>query len=403
MAALAAQAEGGPELHPIPERAPDLVKECDTRPDQAFLYALSGDRNPLHRDPAFAKMVGFPRPILHGLCSYGTACRAILSTVADYQPERIRQFDVRFSKPVFPGETMVAEMWEDGGTVSFRAAVKERPGTVVLNNGLCILADDGDPIEAAEALIASGRAAEAARDLARAAGGRARRPAGAADPGQGACWRRATPRAALAEAREAVSLNPDVAVAVLALGEALLAAEALAHRHRRTAAGAAAGSRDLEQARVSDRLRLAGGGRGRQGAGDFARAGNRAADRSLIGARPGDQGRRRAPMPAMSAICSTNSPPITTHRMIGQLAYAAPQILRDLADLVMPGREQLAILDLGCGTGLAGAVFKPLAARLDGIDLSPAMIEKARARGIYDRSGGRRYRNGACRAGPPMI
>src|ERR1700755_1749630 len=91
--------EGGPALHPIPERAPDLVKECDTRPDQALLYALSGDRNPLHRDPAFAKLVGFPRPILHGLCSYGTAWRAVLETVAQYQPERITQFAVRFSKP----------------------------------------------------------------------------------------------------------------------------------------------------------------------------------------------------------------------------------------------------------------------------------------------------------------
>jgi acyl dehydratase len=133
-------AQGGPELHAIPERAPDLVKECDTRPDQAFLYALSGDRNPLHRDPAFAKLVGFPRPILHGLCSYGTACRAVLSTVAAYQPERIKQFDVRFSKPVFPGETLVVELWQDGGTISYRASVKERPGTVVLNNGLCLLA-----------------------------------------------------------------------------------------------------------------------------------------------------------------------------------------------------------------------------------------------------------------------
>jgi len=131
--------QGGPELHEIPTRAPDLVKECDTRPDQAFLYALSGDRNPLHRDPAFAKMVGFPRPILHGLCSYGTACRAVLSTCAQYQPERIRQFDVRFSKPVFPGETLVVEMWQDGGTISWRASVKERPGTVVLNNGLCLI------------------------------------------------------------------------------------------------------------------------------------------------------------------------------------------------------------------------------------------------------------------------
>jgi acyl dehydratase len=135
---------GGPQLrqpepHPIPERAPDLVKECDTRPDQAFLYALSGDRNPLHRDPAVAKMAGFPRPILHGMCSYGTACRAVLSSVGKYQSERIKQFDVRFSKPVFPGETIVTEMWVDGGTVSFRATVKERAGVVVLNNGLCVL------------------------------------------------------------------------------------------------------------------------------------------------------------------------------------------------------------------------------------------------------------------------
>lgn len=128
-----------PEPHAIPERAPDLVKECDTRPDQAFLYALSGDRNPLHRDPAVAKMAGFPRPILHGLCSYGTACRAVLSTVGQYQSERIKQFDVRFSKPVFPGETIVTEIWVDGGTISFRAKVKERDGVVVLNNGLCLL------------------------------------------------------------------------------------------------------------------------------------------------------------------------------------------------------------------------------------------------------------------------
>ena len=132
--------QGGPQPHEIPDRAPDLVKECDTRPDQAFLYALSGDRNPLHRDPAFAKMVGFPRPILHGLCSYGTACRAVLSTLAQYRPDQIKQFDVRFSKPVFPGETLVVELWQDGGTISYRASVKERPGTVVLNNGFCRLA-----------------------------------------------------------------------------------------------------------------------------------------------------------------------------------------------------------------------------------------------------------------------
>ncbi|HVW74081.1 MAG TPA: methyltransferase domain-containing protein, partial [Rhizomicrobium sp.] len=71
-------------------------------------------------------------------------------------------------------------------------------------------------------------------------------------------------------------------------------------------------------------------------------------------------------------------------RMIGQLGYAAPQILLDLAGMVMARRDKLAILDLGCGTGLAGLVFRPFAARLDGIDLSPAMVEKARARNIYD-------------------
>jgi predicted TPR repeat methyltransferase len=71
-------------------------------------------------------------------------------------------------------------------------------------------------------------------------------------------------------------------------------------------------------------------------------------------------------------------------RMIGQLAYAAPQILFGLASMVMPGRDQLDILDLGCGTGLAGAVFRPLASRLDGVDLSPAMIEKAKMRNVYD-------------------
>ena len=132
--------EGGPALHVIPERAPDLVKECDTRPDQALLYALSGDRNPLHRDPAFAKLVGFPRPILHGLCSYGTACRAVLSTLGQYQPERVQQFDVRFSKPVFPGETIVTEVWQDGAICSFRASVAERQ-KVVLGNGRAEISD----------------------------------------------------------------------------------------------------------------------------------------------------------------------------------------------------------------------------------------------------------------------
>jgi acyl dehydratase len=129
---------GGPEPHVLPERKPDAVCETDTRADQALLYRLSGDRNPLHSDPNIAKMAGFPRPILHGLCSYGTACRAVLQTMCDYDHTLITGFDVRFSAPVFPGETIVTEMWKDGAVVSFRSKVKERD-VVVLNNGKCTL------------------------------------------------------------------------------------------------------------------------------------------------------------------------------------------------------------------------------------------------------------------------
>ena len=131
--------DGAPEPHKLPDRKPDLVHECDTRPDQAFIYALSGDRNPLHRDPNVAKMAGFPRPILHGLCTYGTACRAVISSVCKYDAAKITGFDVRFSAPVFPGETIITEMWVDGPVVSFRSRLKERD-VVVLNNGKCTLA-----------------------------------------------------------------------------------------------------------------------------------------------------------------------------------------------------------------------------------------------------------------------
>ena len=131
--------EGAPAPHSLPSRAPDIVHACDTRQDQAFLYALSGDRNPLHRDPKIAKMAGYERPILHGLCSYGTACRAVISTVCKYDAKKIVGFDARFSSPVYPGETIVTEMWVDGSVVSFRCKLKERD-VVVLNNGKCTLA-----------------------------------------------------------------------------------------------------------------------------------------------------------------------------------------------------------------------------------------------------------------------
>jgi len=129
---------GAPVPHALPTRQPDVVHACDTRVDQAFLYALSGDRNPLHRDPMVAKMAGYERPILHGLCTYGTACRAVISSVCKYDAKKIVGFDARFSAPVYPGETIVTEMWVDGSVVSFRCKLKERD-VVVLNNGKCTL------------------------------------------------------------------------------------------------------------------------------------------------------------------------------------------------------------------------------------------------------------------------
>lgn len=131
-------AGSGPAPHPIPERAPDQSVTLETRKDQALLYRLNGDRNPLHADPALAKRVGFPVPILHGLCTYGTACRAILKSVAAYDHTRIRGFDVRFSAPVYPGESIATDIWLDARVVSFRCRVPERD-VVVINNGRCLL------------------------------------------------------------------------------------------------------------------------------------------------------------------------------------------------------------------------------------------------------------------------
>jgi acyl dehydratase len=128
--------DGAPVPHPLPERAPDAVCDMPGRADQAMVYALCGDRNPLHRDPSFAKKAGFPKPILHGLCSYGIACHAVLKTMLDYDHTAIAGFDVRFSAPVFPGETQRVEMWRDGKVISFRVRIPERD-VVSINNGKC--------------------------------------------------------------------------------------------------------------------------------------------------------------------------------------------------------------------------------------------------------------------------
>jgi acyl dehydratase len=123
-----------PEPHPLPERAPDAAVDLKTLPQAALIYRLSGDWNPLHADPDVAAGAGFPQPILHGLCTYAVAGRAILKACCGHDPARLRRLDVRFSAPVMPGETIRTEIWKDAGTVSFRARVVERD-VVVLNNG----------------------------------------------------------------------------------------------------------------------------------------------------------------------------------------------------------------------------------------------------------------------------
>jgi len=123
-----------PEPHPLPSRAPDAVCDLTTRPETALIYRLSGDRNPLHAEPAVAREAGFPRPIAHGLGNFGFAGHAVLKTMCGYDPQKLVSFACRFSAPVFPGETLRTEMWRDGAVVSFRNRVVERDA-IAVNNG----------------------------------------------------------------------------------------------------------------------------------------------------------------------------------------------------------------------------------------------------------------------------
>ena len=116
-----------------PERAPDHTSEYKTSPDQAAIYRLSGDRNPLHIDPAFAKMAGYDTPILHGLCTLGHAGRAVMATYCDNDPARMTGLEVRFSGVVFPGDSIITEMWDEGnGRIVLQA--KTQRGDVVISN-----------------------------------------------------------------------------------------------------------------------------------------------------------------------------------------------------------------------------------------------------------------------------
>ncbi|GEB50217.1 MULTISPECIES: MaoC/PaaZ C-terminal domain-containing protein [Streptomyces] len=124
-----------------PDREPDLVVERPIREEQALLYRLSGDWNPLHADPEFARLAGFDRPILHGLCSYGMALKAVVDTVLNGDPAAVASYDARFAGVAYPGETLRLRMWRlDGRQVQLTATAAERDDAPVLGDCLITLA-----------------------------------------------------------------------------------------------------------------------------------------------------------------------------------------------------------------------------------------------------------------------
>lgn len=122
----------GPTNEP-PDREPDEIVSYETLPQQALIYRLSGDRNPLHSDPAFARLAGFERPIIHGLCTYGFTGRALLHALCDSDPARFRGLEGRFSKPAFPGDTLTVKMWVSDGRAIFTTQTQR--GDIVIERG----------------------------------------------------------------------------------------------------------------------------------------------------------------------------------------------------------------------------------------------------------------------------
>jgi acyl dehydratase len=111
---------------PTPERAPDTVLLTPTRPQQALWYRLCGDRNPLHVDPQFAAKAGFPDPVLHGLCTYGMVCKAVVDAMLGGDPSRVVDYSTRFAGVVYPGETLRTRVWRDGHRLVLLTSVVER-------------------------------------------------------------------------------------------------------------------------------------------------------------------------------------------------------------------------------------------------------------------------------------
>ena len=133
--------ESGPKVgNEAPTRAPDKVVASPTQSHQALLYRLSGDKNPLHADPAFAKMGGFDKPILHGLCSFGIVCKAAVDHALKGDVTRVARYQARFAGVFFPGETMVTSIWREGNALLISAKCKER-GAPVISNAAITLRD----------------------------------------------------------------------------------------------------------------------------------------------------------------------------------------------------------------------------------------------------------------------
>jgi acyl dehydratase len=119
-----------------PDREPDLVTESPTLAQQALLYRLCGDPNPVHADPDIAKLAGFDRPILHGLSHFGAVCKAVVDHALDGDVSRVARYQVRFSGVVFPGETILTSMWHEGDRIVLSATTKERGAPVLTHAAL---------------------------------------------------------------------------------------------------------------------------------------------------------------------------------------------------------------------------------------------------------------------------
>jgi acyl dehydratase len=131
--------ESGPKAgNESPTRKPDAVVESPTVSHQALLYRLSGDKNPLHADPAFAKMGGFDKPIIHGLCSYGVVCKAIVDNALGGDVTKVARYQARFAGVGFPGETYLTSYWKEGDKILIQAKSKERDAAIITNAAITL-------------------------------------------------------------------------------------------------------------------------------------------------------------------------------------------------------------------------------------------------------------------------